>query len=721
MIFRPILRAFLLPCLVASFSFLPALSQSVTVSAASLTYENQAQGTSSSVHKVTLTNGQTSAITLSSISTNLADYFETNNCPLSPATLAAGATCTISITFTPSAQGTRDATLTVVDAGLSNPQLITLNGKGTGPILESISVTPVTASVIVADTQQFTATGTYSDGSTKNLTTTANWTSSSASTATVGGHTGLAKGVAAGTATITATSAKISGSATLTVSAAVLTSIAVTPSTPSVAAGKTQQFTATGTYNNGTTKNLTSTATWTSSTTSIATVSSSGLATTIAQGSATITATSGTISGSATLTVTAAVLTSMAVTPSTASIGVSSTQQFTATGTYSNGTTQNLTTTASWTSSATSIATIKIHTGVATGVSAGTATISASLGTVHGTATLTVTTAVLTSISVTPSPASVAAGNTQQFTATGNYSNGNHAELDYNRNVDIVEPFGCNRSQWRLVHSDRTGNNDDYGLVRHYQRIGNAHCHSSCIDFDFDYPREHIDREGDGSAICGHRKLQRWQHAGPDEHRHLEFVADLCGHGYRRRSCHRHRRRRVDDQRHVRNDYWDCGDQCCSSRSGLHRRDACEPFVCLGHNIAIDGHRYLQRWEHSQHNELGHLGQCQYECRYCQRSRHHHQHSFGQRQYYRYVGHNYWLDHSYGHSCDTHFDRGDPRYSDYSAWGKPTVHGNGNFHRWQHAKHNRYGGVELRHADCGDHHHGGLSHRPGARRCNDHS
>jgi uncharacterized protein YjdB len=429
MIFRPILRAFLLPCLVASFSFLPALSQSVTVSAASLTYENQAQGTSSSVHKVTLTNGQTSAITLSSISTNLADYFETNNCPLSPATLAAGATCTISITFTPSAQGTRDATLTVVDAGLSNPQLITLNGKGTGPILESISVTPVTASVIVADTQQFTATGTYSDGSTKNLTTTASWTSSSTSTATVGVHTGLAKGVAAGTATITATSAKISGSATLTVSAAVLTSIAVTPSTPSVAAGKTQQFTATGTYNNGTTKNLTSTATWTSSTTSIATVSSSGLATSIAQGTATITATSGTISGSATLTVTAAVLTSMAVTPSTASIGVSSTQQFTATGTYSNGTTQNLTTTASWTSSATSIATIKIHTGVATGVSAGTATISASLGTVHGTATLTVTTTVLTSISVTPSPASVAAGNTQQFTATGNYSNGTTQNL----------------------------------------------------------------------------------------------------------------------------------------------------------------------------------------------------------------------------------------------------------------------------------------------------
>jgi phospholipase C len=168
------------------------------------------------------------------------------------------------------------------------------------------------------------------------------------------------------------------------VTAAVLTSIAVTPATASITAGKTQQFTATGTYNNGTTKNLTSSVTWLSSATSIATISSSGLATSLAPGSTTITATSGTISGTAVLTVTAAVLTSIAVTPSPVSIALGLTQQFTATGTYSNGTTQNLTTTVSWTSSATSVATIKLHTGLATSVTAGTAPITASSGTVHG-------------------------------------------------------------------------------------------------------------------------------------------------------------------------------------------------------------------------------------------------------------------------------------------------------------------------------------------------
>jgi hypothetical protein len=165
-------RSFYVVCLAAVFS-LGALAQTVTVSPTSVAFGNQAQGTSSSVHKVTLKNGQRSAITISSISTNLADYSEINNCPMSPATLAAGVTCTISITFTPSAQGARDATLTVVDTGLSSPQQVTLTGTGTAAILESIAVTPSTASVIVADTDQFTATGTYSDGSTENLTTTA--------------------------------------------------------------------------------------------------------------------------------------------------------------------------------------------------------------------------------------------------------------------------------------------------------------------------------------------------------------------------------------------------------------------------------------------------------------------------------------------------------------------------------------------------------------------
>jgi glucose/arabinose dehydrogenase len=86
-------------------------------------------------------------------------------------------------------------------------------------------------------------------------------------------------------------------------SGATLASIAVTPVNPSITAGTTQQFTATGTYSDGSTQNLTSQATWTSSSTAVATINSSGLATSSSAGTTTISATLSGRSGSSTLTV----------------------------------------------------------------------------------------------------------------------------------------------------------------------------------------------------------------------------------------------------------------------------------------------------------------------------------------------------------------------------------------------------------------------------------
>ncbi len=86
----------------------------------------------------------------------------------------------------------------------------------TPPTLSSITVTPASASILVGNTRQFTATGNYSDGTMQNLTSTATWSSTLPSVATV--STGLATGVAAGTTTIKATLG-VSGSASLTVTA----------------------------------------------------------------------------------------------------------------------------------------------------------------------------------------------------------------------------------------------------------------------------------------------------------------------------------------------------------------------------------------------------------------------------------------------------------------------------------------------------------------------
>ena len=219
---------------------------------------------------------------------------------------------------------------------------------------------------------------------------------------------------------------------TVTSTAVTLQSVTIAGATSSIAAGQTDAFTATGHYSNGTTAALTTGVTWTSSSTATATISASGVATGVAAGTTSITATSGGItSAGVTLTVTAAVLQSVTIAGATSSIAAGQTDAFTATGHFSDGTTQTLTTGVAWTSSNPAAATITgTGTGTALGVAAGTTSITATSGGITSAGvTLTVTAAVLQSIAVTPTTASIAAGLTQQYTATGTYSNGTTAAL----------------------------------------------------------------------------------------------------------------------------------------------------------------------------------------------------------------------------------------------------------------------------------------------------
>src|SRR5216117_4122467 len=139
---------------------------------------------------------------------------------------------------------------------------------------------------------------------------------------------------------------------------ATLVSIGVTPANPNLPQGLTGQFTATGTYSDNSTQDLTAQVAWSSSNTGVATIDSAGLATSVAAGTTTITATLGLVSENTTLTVTNATLSSIAVTPTNPSIANGTTRQFTATGTYSDFTTQDLTTQVAWSSSAAGVATI---------------------------------------------------------------------------------------------------------------------------------------------------------------------------------------------------------------------------------------------------------------------------------------------------------------------------------------------------------------------------
>jgi hypothetical protein len=111
-----------------------------------------------------------------------------------------------------------------------------------------------------------------------------------------------------------------------------LTSIAVTPANQTIQVGATQQFTATGTYSNGSTQNITGSVTWTSSNTSVATITGAGLATAVNPGSTTIMATLSGVSGSAGLTVQAASLTITTASLSNGTQNVSYSAALTASG-----------------------------------------------------------------------------------------------------------------------------------------------------------------------------------------------------------------------------------------------------------------------------------------------------------------------------------------------------------------------------------------------------
>lgn len=172
--------------------------------------------------------------------------------------------------------------------------------------LNSITVTPTSIFLKVGETKQFTASGTTVDGTTRDVTGTAKWTSSSTTAATVN-SAGMVTAVATGNSTITASQDGVNATGNVIVNSQALSSLAITPTSPSVGTGSTLQLTATGTFADNSTKNLTNQVTWTSGTTSVATVNSTGLVTGVAAGTSTITVTvhttSATVTGTVSLTV----------------------------------------------------------------------------------------------------------------------------------------------------------------------------------------------------------------------------------------------------------------------------------------------------------------------------------------------------------------------------------------------------------------------------------
>jgi uncharacterized protein YjdB len=306
------------------------------------------------------------------------------------------------------------ATITAASGGKSGTATVTV----TLLPVATVTVTPSPATVEAGKTTQLTATTKDLLGGT--LTGRAvTWSSSNTGVATVS-QTGLVTGVAAGTTVITATSEGKSGTSDVTVTQAPVATVTLAPPTATVFVAFTQQLTPTLKDAGG--HVLTGrTVTYQSSNTNVATVSSSGLVTGVAPGSATITATSEGKSGTSTITVTNAPVSTVTVTPNPSSVNVGLTTTLTATLKDANSNTltgRSVT----WQSSNTNIATVNAS-GVVTGVGVGTATITATSEGKSGTSALTVNPALgappaVFTVTVTPDAASIGVGGTRQLTVT---------------------------------------------------------------------------------------------------------------------------------------------------------------------------------------------------------------------------------------------------------------------------------------------------------------
>jgi uncharacterized protein YjdB len=276
---------------------------------------------------------------------------------------------------------TGSTTITATSEGKSGTASVAVSSV---PVA-SVSVAPATASLPVGQTVQLTATPKDASGNPL-AGRVVTWASSNTALATVS-SSGLVAGVAAGSATITATSEGQSGSSTVTVIFVPVASVAVSPTSVTLGVGQAVQLTATPKDASG--NSLSGRViTWASSNTAVATVSATGLVSAITAGSATVTATSEGQNGTSAITAIVVPVASVTVSPAAASVVVGGGLQLTAVAKDSTGNilSGRLMT---WSTSNSLIAAVT-SAGLVTGVAAGSATITATSEGKSGTASITV-------------------------------------------------------------------------------------------------------------------------------------------------------------------------------------------------------------------------------------------------------------------------------------------------------------------------------------------
>lgn len=311
----------------------------------------------------------------------------------------------------------------------------------TDATLVDIKLTPVDLEVAPGTSLQYAAQAIFDDGTSRDVTFLANWSSSDDRIATAlpdWRDSGQVLARREGTVRIRAFYQNIAVTAELRVTGASVSHVQVVPFQPSVNQGDQIRFWATAVYDDGTTQQITDDALWQTGDSKIATISNArwqeGLVTAQAPGSTRILATYEGVTGESSLTVTGLQIQQIQVTPFIETIPSGYYLRMRATAIYSDGTSRDITGLSTWTSTDPMVADVFASfwvKGWAQGLSQGTAFIQATYQGVTGQARVNVTNATLSSITLDPEQATILPTETVEFEATGMFTDGSMREVTH--------------------------------------------------------------------------------------------------------------------------------------------------------------------------------------------------------------------------------------------------------------------------------------------------
>lgn len=324
--------------------------------------------------------------------------------------------------------GIGQATVTATLGAISRSATLTV----TNAIATALQVIPPTASLPKGAKLQFQAIATFSDNSSQDVTNQVNWNSSDISVATIDLN-GEATAFSEGGSDISANFLGVtSNTVLLVVTNATVSSIQVVLNGGSgnLAKGSSVQFNAQAVLSDGSTLDVSSQAAWFSSDQTKVTINAQGLATGIAVGTSTISASlNGVTSAGTVLTVTNATVTQIQITPPSLTLAKGTKGKLTAIATYSDNSTQDVSSQVVWNSSNIGVATINLS-GEVSAVSNGSATLTGRVGAVTSNGvSLSVTNASVNQIDLSATASTLAAGTKAQLTAVASYSDGSSQNI----------------------------------------------------------------------------------------------------------------------------------------------------------------------------------------------------------------------------------------------------------------------------------------------------